>query len=184
MTHITPLSKEAIADPELCALMAEAETLGVPDELFPRILARAPEQAVPLMRALLMSHAQGNVNHNLKEIIRILLARFARDKYFANLRSSKARDMGLTEQRIDDGCFAYEDDTKGFSAAEKCALRYADLMFLDAGQIDGAFYDEMKKYWSEAQIMELGAFIAFHYGMQMFMRSLGAVALNNRSDSR
>ena len=23
--------------------------------------------------------------------------------------------------------------------------------------------------------MELGAFIAFHYGMQMFMRSLGAV---------
>jgi hypothetical protein len=38
------------------------------------------------------------------------------------------------------------------------------------------FYDEMKKYWSEAQIMELGAFIAFHYGMAMFMRSLEAKA--------
>jgi hypothetical protein len=35
----------------------------------------------------------------------------------------------------------------------------------------------MKKHWSEAQIMELGAFIAFHYGMQMFMRSLDAVSL-------
>jgi hypothetical protein len=32
----------------------------------------------------------------------------------------------------------------------------------------------LKKNWSEARIMELGAFIAFHYGMQMFMRSLGA----------
>jgi hypothetical protein len=49
-------------------------------------------------------------------------------------------------------------------------------MFLDANQVDKAFYDEMKKHWSEAQIMELGAFIAFHYGMAMFMRSLGAKA--------
>ena len=46
-----------------------------------------------------------------------------------------------------------------------------------ANQLDKTFYDEMKKHWSEAQIMELGAFIAFHYGMQMFMRSLGAVSL-------
>jgi len=174
MTYIAPLPRAAIADPALRALIAEAEKLGVPDDLFPRILARAPEQAVPLMRALVMSHAEGNVDHRLKEIMRILLARFANDKYFANLRSKKARAMGLTEQRIDDGCSAYEDDTKGFGAAEKCALRYADLMFLDPNQIDRSFYDEMKQYWSEAQIMELGAFIAFHYGMQMFMRSLGA----------
>ena len=177
MTHIVPLPKEAIADPELKALMAEGEALGVSDDLFPRILARAPEQAVPLMRALVMSHAQGNVDHRLKEIMRILLARFANDKYFASLRSAKARAMGLTEQRIDDGCFAYEDDAKGFSTADKCALRYAELMFLDAGQLDKPFYDEMKKHWSEAQIMELGAFIAFHYGMAMFMRSLGAKAV-------
>ena len=165
MTHIAPLPKDAIVDPELHALIAESEKLGVPDDLFPRILARAPEQAVPLMRALIMSHAEGNVDHKLKEIMRILLARFANDKYFAGLRSKKACAMR---------CSAYEDATKGFGAAEKCALRYADLMFLDANQIDKSFYDEMKQYWSEAQIMELGAFIAFHYGMQMFMRSLGA----------
>ena len=184
MTHIAPLPKEAITNPELKALIAESEALGVPDDLFPRILARAPEQAVPLMRALIMSHGQGNVDHRLKEIIRILLARFANDKYFASLRSAKARAMGLTEQCIDDGCSFYEDDAKGFSAAEKCALRYADLMFLDANQLDKAFYDEMKKYWTEAQIMELGAFIAFHYGMQMFMRSLGAVPRASHSDGR
>jgi hypothetical protein len=136
MTRITPLPREAITDPELQTLMAEGEALGVPDELFARIAARARDQAVPLMRALLMSHAQGNVDHKLKEIIRILLARFAKDKYFASLRSTKARDMGLTEKRIDEGCFAYEDDSKGFSEAEKCALRYADLMFLDANQLD------------------------------------------------
>jgi alkylhydroperoxidase family enzyme len=174
MTFIKPLPREAITDPELHELIAQGEALGVPDDLFARIVARVPEQAKPLMRALLISHAQGNVDHRLKEIMRILLARFAQDKYFASLRSRKARDMGLTEARIEAGCNEYEDAKAGFTEAEKCALRYADLMFLDANQIDKTFYDEMKKHWSEAQIMELGAFIAFHYGMQMFMRSLGA----------
>ena len=142
----------------------------------PSSLPRKADAGMPLMRALLMSHAQGNVDHKLKEIMRVLLARFASDKYFSALRSRKARDMGLTEDRLNEGVSEYEDDTKGFSEAEKCALRYADLMFLDANQLDKAFYDELKKHWSEAQVMELGAFIAFHYGMQMFMRSMGAAA--------
>ena len=50
---------------------------------------------------------------------------------------------------------------------------------MDATKIDAAFYNELKKHYSEPQIMELGAFIAFHYGMQMFMRSVGAAAPKN-----
>ncbi len=50
---------------------------------------------------------------------------------------------------IEAGCGDYED-AACFTEAEKCALRYADLMFLDANQVDKAFYDEMKKHWSEA----------------------------------
>jgi len=176
MTHIAPLPHDAITDPEMRDLIAQGEALGVPDDLFPRILARAPAQAKPMMRALLMSHVRGNVDHKLKEIVRILLARFADDKYFASLRSRKALAAGLTEKRIDEGCFEYEDAAKDFTEAEKIALRFADLMYLDAGQIDKAFYDEMKKHWSEAQIMELGSFMVCHYGMAMFMRSLGAKA--------
>ena len=178
MTNISPLPREAITDPEMLELIAQCEALGVPNDLFPRLVARAPEQAKPLMRALLMTFTRGNVDHKLKEIVRILLARFANDKYFSSLRSRNARAMGLTEQRIDEGCFGYEDDKTGFSEAEKIALRFADLMYLDAQQIDKAFYDEMKKHWSEAQIMELGSFMVCHYGMAMFMRSLGAAAPN------
>lgn len=175
MTYVAPLPREAISDPEMKDLINQSEALGVPDDLFPRIVARAPEQAKPIMRALLLSHVEGNVDHRLKEIIRILLARFAHDRYFAALRSRKARAMGLDEKRIDDGCSTYED-SDSFTPAEKCALRYADLMFLDASQIDAGFYAELKTHYTEPQIIELGAFIAFHYGMQMFMRSLGAAA--------
>jgi alkylhydroperoxidase family enzyme len=175
MTYVEPLAREAITDPEMRDLIAQSEALGVPDDLFPRIAARSPELAKPFMRALLMSHAEGNVDHRLKEIIRILLARFAGDKYFAALRSRKAREMGLDEERIEAGCSDYEDSDL-FTEAEKCALRYADQMYLDATKVDAAFYAELKAHFTEPQIMELGAFIAFHYGVQMFMRSLGAAA--------
>ena len=171
MSYITPLPRAAVTDPEMQELIAQAEAVGVPDDTFARIIARSPPHAKPVMRALLMSHIEGNVDHRLKEIIRVLLARFAGDAYFAALRSRKAREMGLDEKRIEAGCGDYEDSAL-FSEVEKCALRYADQMYLDPTKIDAAFYAELKKHFTEAQIMELGAFIAFHYGMQMFMRSL------------
>jgi len=47
-------------------------------------------------------------------------------------------------------------------------------MYLDPGKVDASMYDDLKRHYSEAQIMELGSFIAFHYGMQVFARSIGA----------
>lgn len=35
-------------------------------------------------------------------------------------------------------------------------------------RVNKAFYEEGKAHYSEAEIMELGAFIALYYGMQIF----------------
>ena len=45
MPHIEPLELSQIQDPDLLALMARAEELGVPDGLFTRIVARVPSYA-------------------------------------------------------------------------------------------------------------------------------------------
>jgi alkylhydroperoxidase family enzyme len=171
--HVEPLKAEEIRDPELNALIARCEALGVPDAVFPRILARVPAYAKALLRALLVSHVEGNVDHRLKEVIRVQLARTAGDPYFAGLRSARARQLGLDEETIAAGSARFEDDAR-FTAAEKWALRYAREMYLNPEKVDAAFYAEGKRHYSEAQIMELGAFIAFHYGMQVFMRVVGA----------
>ena len=177
---VKPVPFEDIKDEELRTLILEGEALGVPDRLYGCILARSPLQAKPLLRALLLSHNEGNVDIKLKEVIRIQLARFAGDRYFASLRSRKAMSAGLTEAMIEAGSGDYEDSPL-FTEAEKCALRYADQMYLDSQKVDAAFYGELKRHYNEPQIMELGAFIAFHYGMQLFMRSLGAVPLGRRA---
>jgi alkylhydroperoxidase family enzyme len=169
---IEPLKPGDIHDPELKTLIGRCEALGVPDALFLGMLARAPSYAKALLRALLVSHFEGSVDHRLKEIIRVQLARTAGDSYFANLRSRQAQAQGLDEQAIQAGCGWFEDDPR-FNAAEKWALRYAREMYLNPESVNAAFYAEGKRHYTEAQIMELGAFIAFHYGMQVFMRAIG-----------
>jgi alkylhydroperoxidase family enzyme len=180
MPHIEPLRPDEIRDPELLALIGRCEALGVPDSLFPRILARVPAYAKALLRALLISHAEGNVDHRLKETIRVQLARTAGDAYFAGLRSAQAAKEGLDEDTIQAGSGKFQDDPR-FTAAERWALRYAREMYLNPEKVDAALYDEGRKHYTEAQIMELGAFIAFHYGMQAFTRTLGAVPLRAAS---
>jgi alkylhydroperoxidase family enzyme len=173
MPHIQPLALETIDDEDLRALIERAAALGVPDAVFCGVVARVPHYAKALLRAMLVSHTEGSVDHRLKEIIRVQLARTARDPYFSRLRSARAMEQGLSEDLIDAGSGDYERDPR-FTEAEKCALRYAERMYLAPEQVDAAFYAELKQHYSEAQIMELGAFIAFHYGMQAFMRTLGA----------
>ena len=176
MAFIPPVPMEKIEDADLRALIAQCGEAGVPDARFGQILAHKPEQAKAALRVIQHSHQEGNVDHKLKEIIRIQLARFAEDDYFASLRSKKAMAAGLTEEIIEAGCGDY-DDSPLFSEAEKCALRFADQMFLDASKVDAAFYDEMKQHYSEAEIMEIGSFIAIHYGVIKATRplNLGAV---------
>jgi len=173
MSRMAPLDFDEIKDPEIHELLAECEEFGVPDALFVRIFARKPDQLKGMLRAMLASHRDGNIDHKLKEIIRIQLARFAEDPYFSALRSKKAIAAGLTEEMIEIGCEDYEDSDL-FSEREKVALRYAEQMFLDATKVDKIFYDEMHAHFSDAEIMELGSFIALFHGVHMVMRTLDA----------
>ncbi len=59
-----------------------------------------------------------------------------------------------------------------FSAAEKLALRYCELMATDPDAIDDAFYDALRQHYDEAEIVELGAFIGFNIGYHTFFGTL------------
>ena len=46
-------------------------------------------------------------------------------------------------------------------------------MYTEPKSVNAAFYAEGKSHYSEAEIMEIGTFIAFHYGMQVFTKAIG-----------
>jgi hypothetical protein len=75
----------------------------------------------------------------------------------------------LTEADIDEGiaCAGAK-----LTAAEKLALRYSELMATEPHAIDAAFYDELRRHYSDAEIVELGTFIGFNIGYHTFFGTL------------
>lgn len=171
MSIIDPVDRKTAEAQGLGSLLQEYADLGDEEALFPRILAHVPGYAEAIGGAMSEAHLRGGVDHELKEIVRIQLARTAQDPYFGSLRSQHAIDTGLTEERIDSGSADFEADPE-FTPAQRWALRYAHLMYREPERVDHAFYEEGKQHFTEAQIMELGGLIAVHYGMQVFMRTL------------
>jgi hypothetical protein len=45
-------------------------------------------------------------------------------------------------------------------------------MATDPAAIDGAFYDELRRHYSDEEIVELGAFIGFNIGYHTFFGTL------------
>ena len=77
----------------------------------------------------------------------------------------------MREDDIDEGIANYRDSPK-FTEAEKLALRYSELMALNPGAIDANFYDQLRRHYSEAEIVELGTFIGFNLGYHTFFGTL------------
>jgi hypothetical protein len=77
----------------------------------------------------------------------------------------------LTEQHIDDAIEHYRTSLE-WTGAQKLALRYSELMATDPGTIDGAFYAELRRHYTEEEIVELGTFIGFNIGYHTFFGTL------------
>ena len=170
-TIIRPVDTPQAREQGLASRLDSFTGLGDDAATFIRILAHAPGYAEAIWDAMAEALFEGNVDHSLKEIMRIQLAVKANDPYFSSLRSKRALEAGLTEERIAAGHGNFLDDPQ-FSDAEKWALDYAYRMYRTPETVDAAFYDAGKAFWSEAQIMEMGGLIAIHYGLQTFMATL------------
>jgi hypothetical protein len=72
---------------------------------------------------------------------------------------------------LDEGINNYAASER-FSAADKLALRYSELMAMDPDAIDAAFFDELRQHYSEEEIVELGLFIGFNLGYHTFFGTL------------
>jgi len=51
-------------------------------------------------------------------------------------------------------------------------LRYSELMATDPDAIDDSLFDELRKYYSESEIVELGMFLGFNLGYHTFFGTL------------
>ena len=67
-------------------------------------------------------------------------------------------------------------DSERFSAAERVALEYAERITWTGDNVDDDFFAELREHYSEAQIVELTAAIAFENFRSKFNPALGVAA--------
>ena len=86
-------------------------------------------------------------------------------------RFAVARQEGLTEEKIS-AIDNYRHNTL-FSDAEKAAIQYADVMAGDHKSASAELFDELRRHFSESEIVELGMRISTFLGYGRLIHVLG-----------
>lgn len=98
----------------------------------------------------------------LIELVRIRVAFHNQCRSCMAIRYHSAVDDGLTEGAV---CSLEKpQEASDLSPAEKAAIAYADISSTNHFAIDDSHFDALRTHFSEAEIVELGAFIAFFIG--------------------
>jgi alkylhydroperoxidase family enzyme len=86
------------------------------------------------------------------------------------VRYAGARHAGATEAKI----AAIDDETSNLlTPRERAAIRFAERFAVDHLKIDDAFWSELRRHFSEAEIIELVAHTTLYIGFGRFNAILG-----------
>jgi alkylhydroperoxidase family enzyme len=86
------------------------------------------------------------------------------------VRYAGARHAGATEAKI----AAIDDETSDvLSARERVAIRFAEKLAVDHHKVDDTLWSELRRHFSEAEIIELVAHTTVYIGLGRFNQILG-----------
>jgi alkylhydroperoxidase family enzyme len=111
----------------------------------------------------------GVCEHATKELCRLYVSRSVQCEYCGNQRSVKAASAGLVEDDIKD-LLDFEKSTR-YGERQKAALAYAEAITWRL-ETDDAFWNRLRRNFSEPELVELGCFIALTMGQQSWLRLL------------
>ena len=159
--------------PEALEYVALAESAGSPDPRVLRVIFRSPAGLAWYRYWLALSN-DGELPRDLKELCRVKIAFDHTCGYCSTVRSSAAREVGLTEDKIQE---VWDFENSGIlSEREKMALRFADHLKHDLSRADDDdIYAQLREHFSEPEIVELGLWCAENIGAGSFVRTLNII---------
>jgi alkylhydroperoxidase family enzyme len=120
-----------------------------------QVWAHRPALASAWLEALEQFHSHSLLPARLRELVRLKIASIT------NCVACQLARKTDTVDEADLACLAsLAPDSGRFNAAERAALRYAELFAADYTAIDDAVYDELKRHFAVPEIVELNLFCA------------------------
>lgn len=128
-----------------------------------RFFAHSPHIAKGLMAFTGALKEHRTLPERLAELVRLRIAFHNQCRSCMAIRYDEAVQDGVSEDVV---CSLQKPaEAPDLSPAEKAALRYADRFATDHLAIGDADYAELREYFSEAQLVELGLWIALCVGV-------------------
>ncbi|MFZ3216029.1 MAG: carboxymuconolactone decarboxylase family protein [Candidatus Acidiferrales bacterium] len=169
MPRIRPIEDHEATETQRL-LINTAVANGAPDPLCARIYVRS-EAGRNWLRTWNELLNGGILPVPLKEMVRVLISMKHFCGYCSTVRSNIAIDRGLTEEKLL-ATMDFESSSL-FDEREKAALRFATrFKHSDDGIDSDQVYDDLKKHFSEEEIIELALLCAQTDGVGKFARSL------------
>jgi alkylhydroperoxidase family enzyme len=159
-TRLTMVPVEQF-DPELRALVAADERTPLELGLL-RVHAHRPSHAKAIVGLHGALWTDRLLPDRLLELVRLRIAFFNQCRTCMAIRYPGAIADGLTEELV---CSLEKPyDAPDLTEAERAAIRFGELLATDHLAIDDSVYDDLRKHFSEEQIVELGSYCAFCVG--------------------
>ena len=107
--------------------------------------------------------SSGTLSPRLIELIRLRIAFHNQCRSCMAVRYTTAIDDGVDEDLV---CSLEKpSEADDLTPAEQAALRFADLFATNHLAIDGAVYDDLRQYFTEGELVEIGFNCAMDVGM-------------------
>jgi alkylhydroperoxidase family enzyme len=158
LTHVPnvpQISDTDVDDPELSQVIERAAVTKSPPQAWYRTMGNNPGVAKAFANYWDMLHRGGSVPHEIKELARIQIAQTS--PLAASITEEEKASCALPNWE--------HPDPKA-----RAALHYARTLTLDDGR-DAQVYEELKKYYSNAEIIELSAFFCLTAGGNRMAKS-------------
>lgn len=164
-----------ISPPSGLSVAAPAE-LGQGDRInreVGAILSHRPEVATAFGNLQVALRASGTLSPRLLELVRLRIAYHNQCRSCMSIRYQSGIDDGLTEDAV---CSLERPaDAPDLSPAERSALKFADLFATNHLAIDDSVYDELRTYFTEDELVELGVHCAINVGFGRMVASWAVV---------
>lgn len=126
-------------------------------------MSRIPGVAEAVGNLTAALRGNGTLPPRLLELVRLRIAFFNQCRSCIAVRYESAVADGLDEAAV---CSLERPaEAANLSAAERAALRFAELFATDHLAIDDAVYDELREHFTEDQLVELGLHCAIGLGI-------------------
>jgi len=170
MPRISYVDPDSVTDPDLARYLADARAHGTPRLESQAIRAHVPAVLHTFSESWQQVFREGVLDHKIKELARVYVAKSLECGYCAGQRSHLAAAQGVTEDKYDE---IIDFRTSGrYDDRERAALRWAEAIAWDPGSADDDLWSELHKHFSEPELVELGYFIGLTMGQQRFLKTL------------